>query len=98
MKKGSSPSKIEAMLVEKGIERSIAHTVMANLTKMRSEALRKAGQSNMLQGVLWCVGGILVTAITYMIASRGGVYVVTWGAVLFGAIQFFRGLLQAFQA
>jgi hypothetical protein len=45
-----------------------------------------------LYGGLWCVGGIIVTAVTYSAASGGGSYVVAWGAILFGAIQFFRGL------
>jgi hypothetical protein len=36
---------------------------------------------------------LVVTAITYgMASSRGGIYIATWGAVIFGAIQFFRGL------
>ncbi|MCX6830010.1 MAG: hypothetical protein NT002_12135 [candidate division Zixibacteria bacterium] len=56
-----------------------------------------AGQKNMLVGALWCIGGIIVTVATYQAAvSRGGgTYFITWGAILFGAIQFFRGLIQA---
>ena len=50
---------------------------------------------NMLVGGLWCAGGIIVTGFTYAAASGrgGGSYVVAWGAIVFGAIQFFRGLL-----
>ncbi len=43
-------------------------------------------------GALWCIGGIAVTAITYSKAAPGGTYIVAWGAILFGAIQFFKGL------
>ena len=49
----------------------------------------------MFRGALWCGGGILVTVVTYLAAENspgGGTYVVAWGAILFGAIQFFRGL------
>jgi hypothetical protein len=43
----------------------------------------------MLDGALWCGGGILVTFVTY---SMGGPYIIAWGAIIVGAIQFFRGL------
>ena len=46
-------------------------------------------------GALWCVGGIVVTAVTYQVASGGGTYVVAWGAILFGAIQALRGLYRS---
>ena len=52
----------------------------------RSEATK-----NMIVGGLWCVGGIAITAATYSSADGGGTYVVAWGAIIFGAIQFFRG-------
>ena len=40
----------------------------------------------------WVVGGIVATVATYKAASEGGVYFIFWGAVIFGAIDFFRGL------
>ncbi len=46
----------------------------------------------MVFGALWCIGGIVVTVVTYSAAASGGTYVVAWGAIVFGAIQFFRGL------
>src|SRR5262245_58110945 len=58
----------------------------------RDEAMR-----NMTVGGLWCVGGLVVTGITYGVASSGsggGSYVVAWGAIIFGGIQFLRGLFQ----
>jgi hypothetical protein len=57
-------------------------------------ARRAAANRNMLVGGLWCVGGIVVTVVTLVSASGGGTYVVAWGAIIFGAIQFFRGLLS----
>ncbi len=71
-----------------------------NTFNPRTNALKKAGQRNMLVGALWCIGGIIVTAVTYLAASNsptGGTYMVTWGAIIFGAIQFFRGLAQVFR-
>jgi hypothetical protein len=56
-----------------------------------------SGMRNMVVGGLWCVGGIVVTAVTYSAAASsptGGRYFVAWGAIVFGAIQFFKGLFQ----
>ena len=47
---------------------------------------------HMLYGILWAVGGTVVTVATYSAASGGGVYVIAWGAIVFGIIDFFRGL------
>jgi hypothetical protein len=96
MKNGASPEQIQATLVEKGLPQDAAEAVVSNLTRAVSEAKGKAGKKNMLYGALWCVGGIVVTAATYSAASDGGgTYVVAWGAIIFGAIQFFRGLAQS---
>ncbi|MDP6634437.1 MAG: hypothetical protein QGG42_06040 [Phycisphaerae bacterium] len=94
MKKGVSDRRVESMLVEEGLDQEAAAVVVANLSRMRAEAVGEAGRRNMLYGALWCIGGIVVTAATYSAASGGGTYVVAWGAIVFGAIQFFRGLFQ----
>lgn len=94
MKSGSSPQQVQARLVEEGLDQDSAAIVVSNLVDVRS----KAGRKNMLQGALWCLGGIVVTAATYSAASAGGTYMVAWGAIIFGAIQFFRGVGQAREA
>ena len=59
-------------------------------------ARRSAGVNNMTVGLLWCVGGSLVTGVTYNMAvsSGGGSYVIAWGAIVFGGLQFLKGLAQ----
>ena len=55
------------------------------------------GGRDMVVGGLWCLGGILVTVLTYGAAASnpgGGRYVVAYGAILFGAIQVIRGALR----
>jgi len=47
---------------------------------------------HMLYGALWAVGGTLVTAVTYIAASGGGMFIIAWGAIVFGIIEFFVGL------
>ena len=53
------------------------------------------GLQNMAIGAVICIIGIVVTAVTYSAASQGGGhYIVAWGAIVFGGIQFFKGLFQ----
>ena len=46
---------------------------------------------HMVYGILWAVGGTIVTVATYEAASGGGTYFVAWGAILFGIFDFFKG-------
>ena len=55
---------------------------------------KEVGKKNMLYGALWFIGGVVVTIGTYSAASGGGSYLVAWGAILFGGIQFLQGLYQ----
>jgi hypothetical protein len=51
----------------------------------------------MKSGAMWCIGGILVTALTYSSAAHspsGGPYVIAYGAILAGGFRFLRGLLR----
>ena len=97
MRGGIAPAQIEKSLVEKGLDAQAAAVVVRNLSKAKTDAVKKMGQKHMLYGALWCIGGTLVTALTYQAAANkgGGSYVVAWGAIVFGAIQFFRGMFQA---
>jgi hypothetical protein len=55
---------------------------------------RTAAEERMLSGALWCVGGILVTVLSFVSAASnplGGTYLVAWGAIVFGALRFFQG-------
>ena len=38
-------------------------------------------------GLLWLAGGAGVTFVTYAVAAPGGVYIVAWGAMLFGVVK-----------
>jgi hypothetical protein len=71
---------------------------VAQQTNMKNDfekrAYREVGKKNMVYGALWCIGGTLVTVCSYQAASAGGHYIIAWGAVVFGAFQFFKGLAQ----
>jgi hypothetical protein len=62
------------------------------------EKTKALGRKNMISGALWCIGGIIVTVATLNAASNGGTYIIAWGAILFGAVQFIQGLYQLLTA
>lgn len=96
MNGGATADQIEDLLVEKkGLDRDSAASVVDDLLEMRSEALRRAGNQRMLRGAVVCILGIGVTVATYSLAANGGTYMVAWGAMIFGAVDFIRGLVQA---
>ena len=51
-----------------------------------------AAKKNILIGLLWCVGGLAFSFISYYLTEAGGRYVIATGAVLWGAWQAVTGL------
>ena len=54
-------------------------------------------EHNLTVAALWCIGGITVIVCTYSLATaspEGSHYFVAWGAILFGGIQFLKGLFS----
>ncbi|HGJ64579.1 TPA: hypothetical protein ENS27_04230 [bacterium] len=50
----------------------------------------------MIFGILWMLGGTLATIVTYIFAMNnltGGTYIVAWGAILYGIVDFVRGFI-----
>jgi hypothetical protein len=91
---GIAPKKIQELLQEKGLDPELAEAIVSKVSAMHRQAKREAANKNMLYGALWCIGGTVVTVASFSAASGGGRYVVAWGAIVFGGIQFFRGLSQ----
>jgi hypothetical protein len=94
--RGGDPSEIRASLTQRGLDAEAAATVVDQLRLARAQARQVAAKQNMFYGAFWCAGGIAVTVVTYQFAAGvgGGTFIIAWGAVLFGAIQFVRGLAQ----
>lgn len=83
LKEKKNSEEVKTILIEQGIDTESASVVVENLLL---EKLQKKENANkdMLYGGLWCVGGIIGT-----IANIGFIF---WGAILFGAIQFIKGV------
>ena len=56
--------------------------------------MTKPGLKNMGIGAAWALGGAAVTLATYSAASAGGTYLLAYGAIVIGGVQFVYGLYQ----
>ena len=95
VKEKKSAYETKQALIAKGLDNEIATIVVDNLEKKIHDAKKERANKDMLYGGLWFIGGSVVTAVTYGAASGGCSYVVAWGAILFGAIQFIKGLVNS---
>lgn len=95
-KENKSIAETKAAIISNGISEEIATLVVSNIIRQIKEAKTERAKKDITYGAIWCVGGIIVTAVTYSAASGGGTYVVAWGAILIGAIQLIKGLLNSF--
>ena len=97
VQKGKTKGQIREDLKSRGLNDEGASVVADSIFELRTQALKESGQLNMLYGALLCIGGIVVAALIYQIAassSGSGHYAIACGAIVVGAIQFFRGLAQ----
>ncbi len=85
---------MKANLVDMGVDKESAEIIVNNLMAQLVTGKNERAHKDMIYGALWCIGGIIVTAVTYQAASGGGTYVVAWGAIIFGAVQFFKGVAK----
>jgi hypothetical protein len=99
---GKSKNKIVRGLVKQGWLRESAVQFIDRVEQAIEEykkspegqrVMAEKYKRHMLYGILWAVGGIAVTVITYNAANPGGTYIIAWGAILFGIIDFLRGLI-----
>lgn len=89
---------LEGLFAAANKARSVASVSRFSPAEEHQQALemrRAIATTQMIRGALWCGGGIAVTAITYSMATdspSGGSFVVAWGAIAFGFLQFMGGL------
>lgn len=71
-------------LMKQGLDAERASIVVNNLQQQIDDAKNERANKDMLYGALWCIGGTIAT-----VANFGYIF---WGAIVFGGIQFFKGL------
>ncbi|PZR40523.1 MAG: hypothetical protein DI538_03965 [Azospira oryzae] len=83
---GKSSAEAKEALMERGLSDNAAYTIVSGLEDQISSAKKERARKDMLYGALWCIGGTVAT-----LANIGFIF---WGAILFGGIQFFKGLIN----
>lgn len=85
-KNQTAPEVIQA-LIGQGMDEENASVVVSELENEIKAAKKAKANKDMLYGGLWCAGGTIAT-----MADIGYIF---WGAIVFGGIQFFRGLTNS---
>ncbi|MDQ6472377.1 hypothetical protein RB619_17150 [Flavobacterium sp. LHD-80] len=73
-------------LTEQGLSSEVAALIVENLEIEIQEAKYEKARKDMVYGALWFCGGTILT-----FADIGFIF---WGAILFGGIQFFKGVIN----
>lgn len=94
VKQRTSPEETKQKLLERGLSADDADYVVEKLEQQIKKVKSDRASKDMLYGALWCIGGIIVTAISYSAATGGGTYIIAGGAIFWGAVQFFKGLFN----
>lgn len=87
LNENKSAYETKARLLEQGLSSDIAGLIVENVEIQIQEAKHEKARKDMVYGALWFCGGTILT-----IADIGFIF---WGAILFGGIQFFKGLINA---
>jgi hypothetical protein len=77
---------IKNALIDRGLNEEDAIAIIASIEQQIEDAKRGQSNKDMLYGALWCIGGTVAT-----LADVGYIF---WGAIVFGAIQFFKGVAR----
>ena len=91
LRDGTPESEASSLLVEKGLDRDAASTLVAGMSQARSAYLALA-KSDIKYGSILLGAGVAVTGITYLLAAPGGPYIAAWGAMLYGWIRIRKGV------
>ncbi len=92
--RGKSRKEIVTALINSGINAAEAESMVNYAVSAHKGEIRKGAAKQLGIGVLMLVVGVMITAATYSMASNGGMYVVAYGPIIFGAISVLRGLFR----
>ena len=89
---GRDNYEIRMALMEQGFSYDDADAILKHAHPETVTTADNTKSDDVAVGILWLAGGILVTALTYAAASDGGVYIIAYGPVIYGAIRLLKGL------
>jgi hypothetical protein len=88
---GASDQAIIEGLMDQGMPHSNAVVVVEGIESTAHKLIEHWG-GQMWRGLLFLAGGILITFISYASTAGNGIYLVAWGAMLFGGVRFFKAI------
>lgn len=92
--KNQSPKTIVKKMIEQGVTPATADQIVIETQKALKKALAEKNRKRMTRGLIWTVAGIVLTCGTLAFASNlGGRYILFYGAIIYGIIDFIAGLV-----
>jgi hypothetical protein len=89
----NSQKNVEKLLINRGASPEIAKTIVKDAQDAVRKIRREKYKKQMLRGLAWTIVGSMITCGTYVFAdSLGGKFVLLYGAIIFGIIDFTAGL------
>ena len=92
--RGKKRREIVQILMKSGMTQQDAETMVKYAADTHKADIRKGAARQLGGGLLMLVIGLFVTIATYSMAKGGGMYIVAWGPVVFGALAVIRGLFR----
>ncbi len=84
--RGKNTEQVTEELREHGLDEQTIQTVLSNVGESLAELKRAKANKDIIYGACWCLAGVVLTA-----TIQGYIF---WGAIVFGAIRFFRGVIN----
>jgi hypothetical protein len=93
---GVAPQTIYEIITSKGIPHQQAKDIISRARTQTDTTTGEVsdGKQDILYGALWLGGGLIITIGTYMMASNGGSYFITYGPVIYGLFRIIRGFTK----
>lgn len=89
--KGYEDNEISVLLNKQEYSSSEISEALSKVETLRVKYAYKKAKHQLIQGIVLAILGVAITLGTYIYAKGGGVYMITWGAILYGLYQFHQG-------
>ncbi len=87
------PKVIVKELTGRGAAPGHAEKIVAETQEVLRKARGEKYKKRMTRGLLWTIAGVVITCATLAFADQlGGQYLLCYGAIIFGVIDFLAGL------
>lgn len=88
----ASDEDVKAALLHAGSDPSTVDALVSFIRREHTEAGLADARTEIVRGIVLLGIGLGITALTYALAAPGGAFLVTWGAVVYGAVSLRRGV------